>query len=93
MVEQGAEQKVLQPQEEEDQKNSLKEGEWKVAERRKETEAAWEKEQWRKGWEEGQRSDKAEELQGVVGRGEEEVYARESQPTTGRACEESAWRN
>ena len=44
MVEQGAEQRVLQPQEEEGQ-NSLKEGQLKAAERRKETEADWEKEQ------------------------------------------------
>ena len=43
MVGQGLEQRVLGPQEEEGQ-NSLKEGRWKAAERRKETEAYWEKE-------------------------------------------------
>ena len=40
-----------------------------AADWRKETEADWEKEQWRKGWEEGQRSDRAEEHQEVVGKG------------------------
>ena len=42
MVEQGAEQRVLQPQEEEGQK-SLKQGQWKAAERQKGTEAEWER--------------------------------------------------
>ena len=44
MVEQGADQRVLQPQEEEGQ-NSLTEEQLKAAECRKETEADWEKEQ------------------------------------------------
>ena len=42
MVEQGAEQRVLQPQEEEGQ-NSLKQGQKKVAERQEGTEADWER--------------------------------------------------
>ena len=44
MVEQGAEQRGLQPQEEEGQ-TSLKQGQLKAAKRQKGTEADWEKEQ------------------------------------------------
>ena len=78
-------QKVLQQQGEECQKSSLKEEQWKAAERRKETEAAdWEKEQqctgcgFGKTQKESQRSDRTEEHQRVVGKGEEEVQAHES---------------
>ena len=41
-MEEQAAHKVLQPQEEEYQKSSLREGQWKAAGERKETEADWE---------------------------------------------------
>ena len=72
MVEQGVEQRVLQPKEEEGQ-NSLKQGQLQAAERQKETEADWgsttvnglELGELQK---ESRRGDKAGEHQEVVGK-------------------------
>ena len=93
--------KVLQPQEEEDQKSCAEGGAVERRQRGEEdrggglgggaTVNGW----WLgKIQKEGQRSDRAEEHQKVVEKGEEdEVQARESEQHSGRACEESPWRN
>ena len=75
-MEQGVEQRVLQPQEEEDQ-NSLNQVQLRAVERQKESEADWEREQQLKGWELGKlqkegHGDRAEEHQEVVGKEEEQ---------------------